>query len=173
LLVFIQHRRRRAFLLAGSIINWAGVLFFVVGANTLIDLVEFIQPEWVTWNVLGLIIPIIAGAFLFIAYLLDMKYSPKEEETAEVIETVAPEEGDIKFDISTAMDEEEAEEDEVFECPQCGMEFTEMIAVCPQCGAEFEGIEEEEVEDEGMEEAYPEEGEEDLDQDFSEEQDRE
>ncbi|UCE36360.1 MAG: zinc ribbon domain-containing protein [Thermoplasmata archaeon] len=152
-LVLLQHRKRRHLLLAGSIINLMGVVFFVVGANTLISLVEFIKPEWITWNVLGLMLPILAGALLLIALLLDFKYSPKEEKPAEA-EEAAPEEGEIKFDISGAMDEEEAEEEaEVeFECPACGKEFTEMVSVCPACGAEFEGIEEEEEEEEEREE---------------------
>ncbi|UCG69014.1 MAG: zinc ribbon domain-containing protein [Thermoplasmata archaeon] len=156
-LVALQRRKRRPFLLAGAIINWMGVVFFVVGANTLIDLVEFIEPEWVTWNVLGLLIPIIAGALLFIAFLLDIRHSPKEEAEEEA------EEKEIKFDISAAISEEEAEGEEeldveAFECPQCGKEFTEMVPACPACGAEFEGVEEDE--EEGEEEGEEGEGEE-------------
>jgi hypothetical protein len=152
LLVALQHRKRRSFLLGGAIINWMGVVFFVVGANTLIDLVEFIKPEWVTWNVLGLLIPIIAGAFLFIAFLLDIRYSPKEEKPTKAEEAGAPAEDEIKFDISGAMGEEEAAEgEEGFQCPQCGNIFEEFVSTCPECGTEFEGVEEEEDE-EGEEE---------------------
>ncbi len=105
LLVLFQHRKRRHLLLAGSIINWMGVVFFVVGANTLIDLVEFIKPEWVTWNVLGLIMPIIAGAVLLVALILDIMYSPKEEKP-----TKAEEGEELKFDLSGAVSEEEEAE---------------------------------------------------------------
>jgi hypothetical protein len=148
LLVLKQHRKRRKFLLGGAVINWMAVVFFVAGASALIDLVEFIEPEWVTWNVAGLLIPIISGVFLFIAFILDIKYSPKEEAEAG--------EDELKFDISAAMAEEE-EEDEAFECPACGKEFTEMVSECPECGAEFEGLEEDEDEEEEDEDGEEEE----------------
>jgi hypothetical protein len=138
-LVALQHRKRRHFLLSGAIINWMGVVFFVAGANTLINLVEFIKPEWVTWNVLGLLIPIISGIFLFTAFLIDILFSPTEET----------EEEEIKFDIGGAMEEEE---EEAFQCPQCGEAFEEMVSACPECGAEFEGVDEEEDEEEEQEE---------------------
>jgi parallel beta-helix repeat protein len=38
---------------------------------------------------------------------------------------------------------EEVEED-AFECPECGKEFSEMVSECPECGTEFEGVDEEE-----------------------------
>jgi hypothetical protein len=160
LLVALQHRKRRSVLLGGAIINWMGVVFFVVGASTLIDLVEFIQPEWVTWNVLGLLTPIIAGTLLFIAFLLDIRYSPKEEKPTKAegagkdAEAAGSVEDEIKFDISAAVTEEEAMEDEEegFQCPQCGKVFEEFIPECPDCGAEFEGVDEEEEYEEGVEE---------------------
>jgi hypothetical protein len=164
LLVLFQHRKRRHLLLAGAIINWMGVVFFVVGANTLIDLVEFIKPEWVTWNVLGLIIPVVAGALLFVAFILDIIFSPKKEKLKKAKEAEAPAEGEIKFDIGAAMEEEEDEEEEEgFECPVCGKEFTEIVSECPECGAEFEGIDEEDEEEyEEDEESEEDEGEEET-----------
>jgi hypothetical protein len=159
LLVAKQHRKRRHFLLGGAIINWMAVVFFVAGASALIDLVDFIKPEWVTWNVAGLLIPIFSGVFLFVALIIDIKYSPKEETKA-----AAPADDEIKFDISGAMAEEEGE-DEGFECPSCGKEFTEMVSECPKCGAEFEGLDEEDDEEgEDEDEAEEEEDEEEAEE---------
>jgi hypothetical protein len=59
------------------------------------------------------------------------------------------------------------EEDEGFECPACGEEFTEEVSECPSCGAEFEGLEEDEVdEDEIKEEDYDGESQEDRFEDL-------
>ena len=93
-----------------------------------------------------------------IVFILEWKFGVKEEAEAE-----EPSEDEIKFDISGAMAEEEgADEEEAFECPACGKEFTEMVSECPECGAEFEGLDEdEEGEDEEEEEEEEEEGDED------------
>ncbi|MEE9150335.1 MAG: zinc ribbon domain-containing protein [Thermoplasmata archaeon] len=140
-LTFLQKRRRVHLLFSAAILELFAVIFFVNGANTLLGLIEFLTEEDFYWNVMGLAIPILGCALLFIAFLLEMKYRPKEEPGEE-----------IKFDISEAISEkEEEEEEEGFECPQCGRVFTEFVPVCPDCGAEFEGVEEDE-EEEGEEE---------------------
>ncbi len=141
LLVIFQKKQRMHLLLSAAIVEWLAVAFFVIGASTLLSLIEFLREEWVSWNVIGLLIPTLAGAVLFIAFILEILYRPKEMPEKE-----------IKFDISAAMAEEEAaeaaEEEEGFQCPQCGNIFEEFVSVCPECGTEFEGVEEDEEEEE-------------------------
>jgi hypothetical protein len=134
-------RKRRVHLLfAGGLLEIFAAIFFINGANTLLSLITFLTEEDFSWNILGILIPIIAGAILIVAFIIEMKYRPKEAEDA-----VCLPEDEIKFDISEAMAEEA--EEEGFECPACGKEFTEMVSECPECGAEFEGLEEDEEED--------------------------
>ncbi|ODS41019.1 MAG: hypothetical protein A7315_07230 [Candidatus Altiarchaeales archaeon WOR_SM1_79] len=156
ILIIFQKRRRAHVLFTAALVEWFAVIFFVIGASTLVSLIEFVKAEWVSWNIIGLILPILAGAVLFVAFLLEMIFGAKEEAPSA--------EKEIKFDISAAMAEEEAaegeeEEEEAFQCPKCGKVFTEMVSSCPECGAEFEGYEEEE-EDKGVEDEEGDEGEE-------------
>jgi hypothetical protein len=155
---YLDKKRRAHLMLSAAILEFFAVIFFVNGANTLLNLIEFLTEEDFSWNVLGLLIPTLAAVFILVAFLLQVIYRPKEEEEEE-------EEKEIKFDISAAISEEEAEggeelEVEEFECPQCGKEFTEMVPACPECGAEFEGVDEEDEEAEEEEGAEAEEEEE-------------
>lgn len=138
ILTILQWRRRKHLMFAAGILELFAVLFFVNGANTLIGLIGFLKEGDYYWNISGLIIPIMAAALLLFSFLLEMIFRPKKK----------PEE-EIKFDISAAIAEEEAakEEEEGFQCPQCGNIFEEFVSTCPECGTEFEGVEEEEEEE--------------------------
>jgi hypothetical protein len=161
-LVIFQKRHRMHLLLSAAIVEWLAVSFFVIGASTLLGLIEFLKEEWVSWNVIGLLIPILAGAALFIAFILEIVFRPKEIPKEEV-----------KFDISAAIGKEEegieGEEEEAFQCPQCGRIFYEFVPECPDCGAEFEGVDEEEEFEEGEEKEKEEKGEVEQTQDLGEE----
>ncbi|UCE73145.1 MAG: hypothetical protein JSV56_08890 [Methanomassiliicoccales archaeon] len=141
LFIYLEKRRAKHILFSAALLEILAVIFFVNGANTLLNLIDFLTEEDYTWNTLGLLIPLLAGILLFIAFLLETIYRPKEEPEKE-----------IKFDISGAISEEEEISEEEFECPACGKMFTEMVSSCPECGAEFEGVEEDEEEDEEGEE---------------------
>jgi hypothetical protein len=140
-----QRKRRVHLLFTAGLLEIFAAIFFINGANTLLSLITFLTEDDYSWNILGIMIPILAGAILIVAFIIEMKYRVKEPE-----EVGLPED-EIKFDISEAM-AEEAEEEEGFECPACGKEFTEMVSECPKCGAEFEGLEEDEVEEDEAEE---------------------
>ena len=140
ILIIFDKRLKMHTLLAAAILEWFAVIAFVTGANTLMGLVEFVKPEWVTWNALGLLIPTLAGALLFVAFLLEFIFRPKEEVEEE------EEEEEIKFDIGAAIAEEEegVEEDE-------GEEEAEEEGKEAEEEDEEEGedvVEEEEVEEE-------------------------
>lgn len=138
-----QRKRRVHLLFAAGLLEIFAAIFFINGANTLLSLITFLTEEDYSWNILGIMIPIIAGAILIVAFIIEMKYRTKETEGA-----VCLPEDELKFDISAAM----AEEEEGFECPACGEEFTEEVSECPSCGAEFEGLEEDEEEEDEIEE---------------------
>ncbi len=149
ILTLFGRRRRVHAMFTGAIVSWFAAICFFIGVNSLIDLVKFMKPEWLHWNVLGLLLPIIAGALLFVAFLLNMIYAPKEKPEEE--------EEEIKFDIGAAISEGEIEGEEL-PCPECGAMLGPGETVCPKCGEEFEieeieeGEEDEEIEGEGEEE---------------------
>jgi hypothetical protein len=156
IMTFLQRRRRLHVMFTAAVFNWLSVLFFYNGITTLIDLIGFIKDEWVIWNSLGLMLPIIAGTMLIIVIILELKFGEKKP-VAE-----PKQEEEIKFDISSAIsaeaaeeddeEEEDEDEDEVFVCPDCEKEFSEVVSECPNCGAEFSGLDDEEEEEEGEEE---------------------
>jgi DNA-directed RNA polymerase subunit RPC12/RpoP len=139
----LERKRRKQLLFTAGLLQIFAVLFFINGANTLISLIDVLKAEDFTYNFLGLGIAILGGVLLLVAFFVQWKYGPKEPLPGEYAV-----EDELKFDISAAMAEEGAEDEEEFECPACGAAFEEMIAECPSCGAEFEGAEEEEEEDE-------------------------
>lgn len=146
ILTILKKRRRKHFMVLAGIFELLSVIFFVNGANTLIGLIGFLNEGDYYWNISGLLIPIIAGVLLLVAFILEMIYRPKKEPEKEVrfkIEGLAEEEAEP----SEGLDEGEEEE---FQCPQCGKVFEELVSTCPDCGAEFEGVEEgeEEIEEE-------------------------
>ncbi len=138
----LERKRRKQLLFTAGLLQIFAVLFFINGANTLIALIDVLKAEDFTYNFLGLGIAILGGVLLLVAFFVQWRYGPKEP----LVGVSEPEE-EIKFDISAAMAEEAAEEEE-FECPACGAAFEEMVSECPSCGAEFEGAEEEEEEEE-------------------------
>lgn len=140
-----QRKRRVHLLFAAGLLEIFATIFFINGSNTLLSLITFLTEEDYSWNILGILIPLIAGLLLIIAFIIEMRYRQKETED----EVCLPED-EIKFDISASMAEEA--EDEGFECPACGKEFIEMVSECPECGAEFEGLEEDEEEEDDVEE---------------------
>ena len=134
-LTILQKRRRKHVMFSAAILEWFAVLSFVNGTNTLTSLIELLKEEDFYWNAIGLLIPILAGALLFIAFLLEVIYRPKKEAEEE-----------IKFDIGEAISEEEVEPGE--EIIEEGEELEEE--------EEIEGKEEvEEKEVEALEEEEP------------------
>jgi hypothetical protein len=145
LFMILQIKRRKGFILLAGILEIFAVLFFINGANTLVNLIKFLAEEDFTLNAVGLFIPLLAGALLIVLFILQWRFGPKKVKE----EVCAVEGEELKFDLSGALaEEEEEEEEEGFECPVCGKEFTEMVPECPECGAEFEGADEGEDEDE-------------------------
>ncbi len=101
----------------------------------------------------GIIVVIIV--IILILLFLMMRKKPKEEEEVEEEEKEAEEPGMIEKEVAPGMVEKEvvegeepgiAEDEEQFECPDCGAVLASSATVCPDCGAEFEDEEEEEEE---------------------------
>jgi DNA-directed RNA polymerase subunit RPC12/RpoP len=76
-------------------------------------------------------------AFLIdIAKALDL---PTDRSKMELIEDILSTTEGMGYQYRA---QREVEEEEKFECPECGKLFDEPVSVCPECGAEFEGVEE-------------------------------
>ncbi|UCE38016.1 MAG: Ig-like domain-containing protein [Thermoplasmata archaeon] len=138
--------------------------------------------EPTSWDALLIwIFVVIAIVLLVVIYVIYKRRKKQEEETEKSLEEEEEEgeeedlkEGEIEdFDEGKGDGEtggikegEGEEEEEGFECPACGTEFSEMVSECPECGAEFEGVDEEEEENEEGDESEESEGEEE-DDDFT------
>jgi DNA-directed RNA polymerase subunit RPC12/RpoP len=126
------------------------------------------------FGIMGVLIPVIIIVIIVIIILLLLlrrkKSEPKVDEEVEESELEEGEEGEKMQKLEGSeeseatssfgpspkpgeqISEKEGEDEETFECPDCGDELSADATVCPTCGAEFEDdVEDEEAKEENEE----------------------